>query len=93
MHVAVLLCDFSRHLTLTYLVLNKRKYLGICRKKVNIFKSYFQNRYQAKHFNRDFSEFNLYQFGDPKGSILGAMLFLIYVNEFFKFPHTKHDVS
>ena len=48
---------------------------------LELFKSYLQNRYQAVKINNTISDFKLINAGIPQGSVLGPILYLIYVNE------------
>ena len=45
------------------------------------FKSYFRDRFQNTHLNGINSAMRLIRSGIPQGSILGPILFIIYVND------------
>ena len=62
-------------------LLFKLRQLGIMPDFVNWFASYLSNRKQCAVINGSSSPFLSIEAGVPQGSILGPLLFLIYVND------------
>ena len=51
---------------------------GICN---DMFKSYLSNRQQAVHIKNEVSYTSIVKMGVPQGSVLGPLLFILYVND------------
>ena len=63
------------------ILLNKLKYYGLKGSTLNVFQSYLSNRKQYTEIEDTTSTILPIQVGVPQGSILGPILFIIYVND------------
>ena len=63
------------------ILLNKLRYYGIDGVELKWFKSYLQNRKQYVEIDANKSELKNITTGVPQGSVLGPLLFLIYMND------------
>ena len=67
-----------------YRILEKLSQCGVRGIVNKWFQSYLRNRKQAVFVNDNWSNFELINCGVPQGSILGLLLFIIYINDFPK---------
>ena len=62
-------------------LLYKLKLLGICGRYYNLIQSFLDNRHQRIVLSGQSSKWSLVEAGFPRGSILGPLLFLVYIND------------
>ena len=63
------------------ILVKKLEYYGVRGKSLALFQSYLSNRTQVVEVNGATSEKGLIKHGVPQGSILGPLLFLLYIND------------
>ena len=85
-HTIGIFLDFSKAFdTINHkILLAKLSHYGIRGKALEWFTSYLSNRSQYVHANGVDSQIKTIDCGVPQGSLLGPLLFIIYINDFHK---------
>lgn len=75
------------------LLLQTLEGIGFRGTSLNFFKSYLANRPQSVRVNNELSESLNIEYGVPQGTVLGPLLFSIYVNEMFTLQNSGKIIS
>ena len=74
------------------ILLQKLHHIGIRNTSLDLFKSYLFNRQQYVEYKNSNSDLKTIKYSVPQGSILGPVLFLIYINDISHSSHILKNV-
>ena len=74
------------------ILIEKLKLYGLNEKAISFISSYFDNRYQRTRVDGNISEISKVTYGTAQGSIIGPLIFIIYVNDVFEILSDPNDI-
>ena len=74
------------------ILISKLKLYGLDTKAISFISSYFDNRYQRTCIDGQSSDISKVTYGTAQGSIIGPLIFIIYVNDIFDLLVDQNDI-
>ena len=91
-YVGITFCDLSKAFDCVdhSLLVSKLRNIGIANSSVTLLSNYLSKRCQTTLYNSHLSQCQITTYGVPQGSILGPLLFIVYINNL---PAAVDDVN